>query len=117
MRKSSKEENFNAAALPGGIEAQEARGQQELIQSEELPATCRPSWEAAEKLGIKKTGKAAGDPLFVCAELPKGWKKVSTDHSMWSKIIDEKGVERASIFYKAAFYDRDAFMTLVQAKK
>jgi hypothetical protein len=28
---------------------------------------------------------------------------------MWSSIVDDKGKEMVSIFYKAAFYDRDAF--------
>ena len=40
-------------------------------------------------------------------------KKVASDHSMWSKLEDENGVEIASIFYKAAFYDMSAFMRLV----
>jgi hypothetical protein len=44
--------------------------------------------------------------------LPPGWKVVPTDHSMWSDLVDAKGEKRASIFYKAAFYDRDAFIRI-----
>jgi predicted secreted protein len=29
---------------------------------------------------------------------------------MWSYIVDDEGTQRVAIFYKAAFYDRDAFM-------
>ena len=52
--------------------------------------------------------------MFQEVILPAGWKKVRTDHSMWSKLVDDKGRERASIFYKAAFYDRSAHMNLVR---
>jgi hypothetical protein len=52
------------------------------------------------------------DPIFCLAELPKGWKKRPTEHSMWSELVDENNVVKAEIFYKAAFYDRSAFMRL-----
>jgi len=118
MRKTSREENKAVSSVPGGVEVQEAQAQQELVRSEELPARCRPSWAAAEALGIKRLGPVPDDKLFVRATLPQGWKKLATDHSYWSKIVDESGVERVSIFYKGAFYDRDAFMdVLVQPEK
>ena len=53
------------------------------------------------------------DPLFVDAQLPDGWRVEATDHSMWSNLLDDQGMVRGSIFYKAAFYDRDAFMHVV----
>lgn len=46
-------------------------------------------------------------------ELPDGWKKVGTNHDMHSDLVDETGKVRASIFYKAAFYDRRADMVVV----
>src|SRR5262249_62223077 len=55
-----------------------------------------------------------GDSLFVFVTLPNGWKKVPTDHSMWSNLVDDKGRKRAAIFYKAAFYDRDAHLRMEQ---
>jgi hypothetical protein len=46
---------------------------------------------------------------------PAPWvrgKKVYSDHDMWSYIEDERGIKRVAIFYKAAFYDRSAYMHL-----
>lgn len=52
------------------------------------------------------------DPLFIRVTLPAGWKIAPTNHSMHSDLLDDKGRQRASIFYKAAYYDRRADMTL-----
>jgi hypothetical protein len=102
--------NFVAAATPGGIEAQEAAGQKALVNSELLPIDGLD--EVAEKLGITYV-RTEVDGIFYKAQLPAGWtKKAAPDHSMWSHIYDEKGVKRASIFYKAAFYDRSAHISL-----
>lgn len=94
----------------GAIERQEARGQRELIQSEVLPT--EGLGLVAETLGVKIGSQVDGDPIFTHVELPKGWKKAATNHSMWSKLIDDRGRERAAIFYKAAFYDRSAHIRL-----
>lgn len=103
--------NALVAATPGGIERQEKEGQQALVQSTDMPLTLTPGREAFEKVGFT-FGEEVND-LFCNATLPAGWKKVATDHSMWSKIVDDQGRERVSIFYKAAFYDREAFGRLV----
>ena len=66
-----------------------------------------------EALGFTFGEPDAGDPMFRPATLPAGWQRKGSDHAMWSYIIDEHGRDRISIFYKAAFYDRDAFMSLV----
>lgn len=60
---------------------------------------------------MKFGDKVHGDEMFQYVELPAGWKKVPTGHSMWSKLVDDKGRERAAIFYKAAFYDRSAHLS------
>lgn len=103
---------------PGMIEAQEARGQREAVNSDQLPTkgllgADRATWEA---MGIKILEPDAGttsskDALFTAVELPKGWKKEATDHSMWNNLVDDKGRIRATFFYKAAFYDRDAHIS------
>lgn len=93
----------------GGIERQEARGQQELVKSESLPTECTGR-EALEVSGVKFGTPYADDPLFCDAVLPTGWKKQATDHAMWSHLVDAKGRVRARIFYKAAHYDRRADM-------
>lgn len=93
-------------ARPGGIEAQEARGQQELARSSQLPTDGLSAMP--EGTGIVVKGESSGDELFSDVALPAGWKIQPTEHSMWSDLIDADGVKRASIFYKAAFYDRVA---------
>ena len=106
---------------PRAIEEQERQGQQELVEAsynvdtQQLPRNCNfprgiDVLRQYEELGVTRIMEDQGDPLFVTASLPKGWKIVPTDHSMWSRLLDDKGRERASIFYKAAFYDRDAFI-------
>lgn len=114
-------ENLIAATTPGGIEAQEKRGQIEQSFAETLPidgTRTEAERKAFEALGFKfKLDRVAAqnqgrDQLFVGVEFPKGWRKKVTDHDMWTDIIDDKGVKRGSIFYKAAFYDRSAFVRL-----
>lgn len=106
--------NAIVASTLGGIEAQEAQGQKELANSSELPV--RAPWEELRKMGITDiedyNEAAKQGKLFCKAELPPGWKKMPTDHSMWTDLVDDKGVKKASIFYKAAFYDMDAFLVL-----
>lgn len=97
--------------MPGGIEAQEAHGQQMLCASAQLSRTMGydgDSKKAIESLGIKVIGESEGDELFYDVELPEGFKIEATDHSMWSHVKNEKGDIVANIFYKAAFYDRTA---------
>lgn len=102
--------NFSIAATPSGIEQQEAQGQQNLVQSTTLPIN--GDWEVLERWGVVK-GEPI-DQLFCHCTLPDGWTKAPTDHSLWSSLVDARGLIRASIFYKAAFYDRDAFFNSVR---
>jgi hypothetical protein len=106
-------ENFLAAAIPGGIEAQEKRGQMKQAQLQTLPieGTSKPEERKQfEALGFKFKDNA--DRLFVNVEFPAGWSKKPTDHSMWSTLVDDKGRKRAGIFYKAAFYEMSAHIHL-----
>lgn len=118
-------------AIPGAIEAQESKGQEELVNSCQLPRNENafggrmvPAKEKYESMGIKvapftdkvprfiqdTVKRKDDDELFVTVILPDGWRKEATDHSMWNNLVDNKGYIRASFFYKAAFYDRDAFI-------
>jgi hypothetical protein len=103
---------------PNAIRAQEAQGQNLFVKSETLPTrmnSYRINIKAIlESAGVKFLGAVEDDPLFQYVELPLGWKKVPTDHSMWSNLVDDKGRVRAMIFYKAAFYDRDAHLSISQ---
>lgn len=101
-------ENFLTASIPGGIEAQEARGQKDFVASETLPTECPR--KKLEDLGF--VFGEAQDDIFTYVQFPEGWTKKPTGHSMWSDLLDDKGRKRASIFYKAAFYDRNAHMSL-----
>lgn len=100
---------------PRAIENQEATGQQELVESQQLPRKCNfprgiNAAEQYHKMGIKVFTSSKGDDLFLGVKLPNGWKKEATNHSMWNNLVDDKGRVRATFFYKAAFYDRDSFI-------
>ena len=122
------------------IENQERRGQQSVVRNQRLPKKLNDhsvprevrwngvedsmEWEERnrivtqnnmeytkqqyEKMGI--TIVEEYDDLFWSVALPEGWKIEATDHSMWNNLFDNKGRKRANFFYKAAFYDRDAFI-------
>lgn len=105
------------AGGPRAIEAMEARGQRELVSSTVLPTeglTARPTYTRAsdraywEAVGVKIGAPVEGDPLFTHVELPAGWSKRATGHSMHSELVDDRGRVRGGIFYKAASYDRRA---------
>lgn len=96
--------------LDGYIVGMEAAGQGQVVNSDVLPS--EGPWDSLAGLGFVKGDPVEGDDLFVRCTLPDGWVKVGTDHNMWSKVLDERGIERVSIFYKAAFYDRKAFCRL-----
>jgi hypothetical protein len=94
------------------IENQERSGQRQLVNSDRLPSEAkggRAEWEA---LGFAFGEPDPDDPLFMPATLPEGWKREPSDHDMWSYVTDQHGRRRAEVFYKAAFYDRKAFMRL-----
>lgn len=81
------------------VRAQEARGQRAFVVSDVLPKECL----YCERSQLEAMGIIFGedyDDLFVEVQLPEGWSKAPTDHPMWSKLVDDRGRERASIFYK-----------------
>lgn len=96
----------------GAILRQESNGQKSFVSSTTLPTNLNGGKEALEADGVKFLGDVEGDSIFQYVELPEGWKKVATDHSMWSDLVDDKGRKRASIFFKASFYDRSAHLNL-----
>lgn len=95
------------------IYAQEAQGQREVMQATTLPSDTRGRDAEFEALGFKFGAVVDGDPLFRETSLPDGWSKQGTDHSMHTVIVDERGIARVSIFYKAASYDRRADMSVL----
>ncbi|MET9099992.1 hypothetical protein [Streptomyces antibioticus] len=98
------------------IAEQEHRGQQQLVHSDRLPSRVHEfngSDAEFEALGFKFGEPDPKDSLFRPATLPDGWTKTGSDHDMWSYVIDHLGRRRVAVFYKAAFYDRRAFMRLI----
>jgi len=62
-------ENFIGASTPGGIEAQEARGQRDFVVNETLPIKCNfCEREQLEQMGIVFSDEI--DSLFVRVQLP-----------------------------------------------
>jgi len=96
--------------MSNAIEASEARGQREMVRSESLPTQLMHGLTETmlEAMGIQLGEPFADDSIFRPATLPEGWKKVPTDHPMWSSVLDTRGRLRLRVFYKAAFYDRQA---------
>ena len=107
-------ENFRVASTPGGIEAQEARGQSAINAAGNLlpKLLLHAQWAEIEAMGIKRLGDH--DDLFLRVEFPPGWSMRPTGHSMWSDVVDADGRVRLNVFYKAAFYDRAAHFWLAR---
>jgi hypothetical protein len=121
------------------IENQEKRGQLAVVRNQRLPKKAnshtvprdiffkgvenKMSYEEREKITTaniieytrakyERMGIEIAedyDDLFWSVKLPDGWEIRATDHTMWNELVDNKGRKRATFFYKAAFYDRDAF--------
>lgn len=110
-------ENAVVAMTPGGIEAQEARGQADLTRTfTQLPKEyiAYPSQEFPAELLVRLgfTPQGPIDDLFIGITAPACWALVPTSHSMHSDIKDDKGRIRGGVFYKAAFYDRKTHFSL-----
>jgi hypothetical protein len=112
---SNRDPLLNLIGLMGGSETyiteMEAAGARQVANSDKLPA--KGDWEAAEALGIIKGEPVPGDDLFVTVTLPEGWSRKLTDHDMYTNIVDERGIPRVQVGYKAAFYDRWAQFGIV----
>ncbi len=92
------------------IEHMEKEGQDEAIRRIQTAKRMQPAQEEWEKLGF--TFEEIGDSVLYKATLPEGWSMRATGHSMWNEFYDQNGYKRGSMFYKAAFYDRSAHMSL-----
>lgn len=101
------------AGIGNGIPEMERAGQQQLVASTVLPAAMDGEDAPFEALGFTFGEQVPGDPLFRQATLPEGWTREGTEHAMHSVIKDERGIARVGVFYKAAFYDRRADMSIM----
>ncbi len=73
-----------------------------------LPGTKEDILEKYKELGINVLSEDPEDDLFYIVQVPKGWTIQPTDHPMWTNLVDDDNQPVARIFYKAAFYDRNA---------
>jgi len=98
------------------IVAQEAAGQRMLVENGAmLPKRFMP--DVTREQVTTATGivfHEDHDEVFVNVTLPQHWEIVATDHNMWTTLLDEQGGQRARIFYKAAFYDRNGYTSFCQ---
>lgn len=101
-----------SSSTTDAILMQESQGQREVVNSTQIPTDmhCKP--EELEALGFVLGPVNANDPMFREATLPDGWQREGSDHAMWSYIVDEREFRRVAIFYKAAFYDRSAHLSI-----
>lgn len=113
MGKISKFEEMAFLALgTDAVDVINSIGQNDIKMSEQIP---KGDNKELASIGIIVTGPASqNDNILVNATLPKGWTKKSTNHYMYTDILDEKGRKRASCMYKAAFHDRDGRTTVLQ---
>ncbi|MEV7422840.1 hypothetical protein [Streptomyces sp. NPDC091212] len=105
--------SMGRGGVGGAIIELEATGQRQLVHSNQLPTAVHGDRAEFEALGFGFGEPADSDPLFAPATLPESWTRQASDHAMWSYVVDALGRRRVSVFYKAAFYDRDAYMTLI----
>lgn len=64
--------------------------------------------EKYKEIGIEIINKE--NDLFYNVKLPENIKLKPTESNYWTNLIDNNDKELGSIFYKAVFYDRDAFI-------
>ena len=76
-----------------------------------MPVEMHPSRKDWEDLGFA-FNNIPGDDVLCAATLPKGWSIKPTDQPLWSDIVDENGITRGDMCYRASTYDRDAHMKL-----
>ena len=59
-----------------------------------------------------ETQKNEENDLLYNVKLPEGIKLKDSESVYWTGLVNEEGKELASMFYKAVFYDRDAFINI-----
>ncbi len=109
------DDNFGTLIMmfdPTTIINDEEKGEtKEFMNGFIMPREMHPTKEAFEKLGFVFKD-IPGDDVLCYGALPEGWSIRPTDQSTWHDIVDENGITRGDMFYRASSYDRDAHMKL-----
>jgi hypothetical protein len=88
---------------------EEIMGQTRIAGQDRLPLDMNGIPRAAiESLGF--VFGAPIDDLFVAVTFPPGWTTRADGQALYTHLIDAQGHKRATVFYKAALYDRRADM-------
>ncbi|RCG27229.1 hypothetical protein DQ384_26280 [Sphaerisporangium album] len=106
---------LHGMSIPGAIEKQEAEGAAAMQRGdcEIIPVEINGGTEAdLIALGFVLGPVDPADRLMREATLPAGWKRTGTGHSMHTDIVDELGRKRIGIFFKNAWYDRRADLSI-----
>ena len=101
-----------ALCLAGLVEVTERQGAAEVVASSVIPTEMQGVDDAAlVALGFVLGPVCEDDPLFRAVTLPDGWSRVSGGGAgYWTFLVDPAGRRRFVLFYKAAFYDRRAYL-------
>lgn len=98
------------------IEELEAAGQAQLLRSDVIPtAMLGCTEELLAAMGFELGDVVEGDPIWRYASLPHGWTRRPEVDARGSYLVDDRGQDRAHIFYRAVPYDRKASMVLLPA--
>lgn len=108
---------FGGSKTP--VEDAEKSGQARMIAKKQLPIKAN-SPHGIEKSEVRKKYEELGieilseaDEYFYNVKLPPNIEIKATEHAMWNEVYQD-GKEIASFFYKASFYDKDAFINFKQ---
>lgn len=106
----------HAGMTSADILRQEAAGTATFAAGDTLPL--QGSTTPAEQATLTALGFVLGEPvddLFRAARLPAGWRKApSPEDSRTTLLFDAQGRKRGFVWYKAAFYDRAAYLSLTR---
>ena len=102
--------NYKVIIFNGGGTEKTAEDQKKERLVVKLPRVMKPNKKSFESIGFSFE-EIEDDNVLTLATLPEGWT-IKPGIGYWSYLIDEKGRNRGSIFYKTTFYDRKGHMAL-----
>lgn len=114
---------MNGIDTSAAINKIEKQGRDNILNKVQLPIYASKIkeerfWEKEKsKELVKKKYQEIGieiineeNDLFYNVKLPENLKLRSTESKYWTELVADYGEKLADIFYKAVFYDRDAFI-------